>query len=80
LGTKEKWRNKKGKKKKAKGTLSEGFFLGPSHWLLLHEISLPKRYETKGGAIGNNLGEHIENSRTRLKTLLGFYDKTLRTS
>jgi len=47
----------KKKKKKAKGTLSEGFFFGGlPNWLLLHEISLPKRYETKGGAIGNNLG------------------------
>jgi hypothetical protein len=47
----------KKEKKKAKGTLSEGFFFGGlPNWLLLHEISLPKRYETKGGAIGNNLG------------------------
>jgi hypothetical protein len=49
----------KKEKIKAKGTVSEGFFLGPSHWLLLHEISRPKRYETKGGAIGNILGNTL---------------------
>jgi hypothetical protein len=51
--------------------VSEGFFLGPSHWLLLHEISRPKRYETKGGAIGNILGNTLRTFKESLENLLG---------